>query len=304
MKVTGDEVATVSKQQASAEKRKNSLLIVLVLTGAYMAVEVAGGLWTGSLALLADAGHMVTDVGGLALAVFAIKMAERPPSKDKTFGYLRAEILAALTNAIVLVFISLYVMYEAYERFMNPPQVSSLSMSVIAIVGLVVNVIGIMVLRSGSSDSLNLRGAYFEVVSDLLTSIGVIAAGVIMQFTGWYYADPIVSSAIGLLILPRTWILIRDSVSVLLEATPAGLNLDEIRKELKAVKGVSKVHDMHVWALTSGVNYFTAHVVRSQSDSLNAILNSSDKMLREKFPIHHVTIQVEDGEYSEQETHI
>lgn len=294
----------MSELVTGSGKNKKKLVLVLSMTCIYLFVEVAGGIWTGSLALLADAGHMITDVGGLALALFAIKMAERPPTAEKTFGYLRTEILAALANALILIAISIYVLYEAYERFRNPPQVATLAMSGIAIVGLGINIIGIYVLRSSSTESLNLKGAYFEVMSDLLTSIGVIIAGVVMWLTGWYYADPLISAGIGLFILPRTWILLRDATSILLEATPAGLDLSKIRECLSSIEGIKKVHDVHVWALTSGVNYLTAHVVRSYDTRLNLILISAHAMLKEKFPITHVTVQVEDEGFSEKETHI
>jgi len=190
-----------------AGRNKRRLAIVLGLTTLYLIAEVVGGLLTGSLALLADAGHMLTDVAGLGLALLAIRFAERPATPERTYGFYRVEILAALANAVILIFISFYILYEAYGRFMNPPEVESKVMLLIAGIGLVINVVGILVLRAGASESLNMKGAYFEVLSDLLTSVGVIIAGLIMLTTGWYYADPLLSAGLGLFILPRTWML-------------------------------------------------------------------------------------------------
>src|SRR5581483_8173198 len=199
-----------------AGRHQRPLVMSLLLTSGYLMAEVIGGLLTHSLALLADAGHMLTDAGGLALSLFAIRFAARPATSERTYGYYRAEILAALANAVVLVGISIYILIEAYERFRNPPEVASGVMLVIALVGLAVNLIGMVILRAGSSESLNLRGAYFEVLSDMLSSIGVILAAGVMWLTGWRYADPLVSAGIGLFILPRTWALLRQAVGVLL----------------------------------------------------------------------------------------
>ena len=230
---------------SAAGKNKKRLAIVLALTSAYLVAEVIGGLLTHSLALLADAGHMLTDVAGLILALFAIRFAERPATPERTYGYYRIEILVALVNAVVLIGISLYILYEAYERFRNPPEIQSGGMLAVALVGLVVNIAGIYLLKSASEESLNMKGAYFEVLSDMLTSIGVIAAGIIMLTTGWYYADPIISAGIGVFILPRTWMLLRDAVGVLLEGTPHDVNLAALRESIRTVEGVADVHDLH-----------------------------------------------------------
>ncbi|MGI0016822.1 MAG: cation diffusion facilitator family transporter, partial [Nitrososphaera sp.] len=204
-----------------AGQNKRRLAIVFGLTFVYLFAEVIGGLLTRSLALLADAGHMLTDVAGLGLALFAIKFAERPATPERTYGYYRVEILAAQTNAIVLIGISFYILYEAYRRFLDPPEVASKPMLLIASIGLIVNLAGLLILRAGSFESLNIKGAYFEVLSDMLTSVGVIIAGIVMWTTGWYYADPLISAGIGLFILPRTWKLLREAVGVLLEGTPS-----------------------------------------------------------------------------------
>ena len=222
--------------QSASSRNKKSLAIVFGLTSLYLAVEVIGGLWTGSLALLADAGHMLTDVAGVGLALLAIWFAERPASPARTYGYYRVEILAALTNAVVLILISLYILYEAYQRFKDPPEVQSAGMLGVASVGLVVNIIGIYVLRGGSRESLNMKGAYFEVLSDMLTSIGVIVAGTIMLTTGWYYADPIISAGIGLFILPRTWALLKDLICAVLKPCTCAVVRARIPALLKPAK--------------------------------------------------------------------
>lgn len=295
----------MSGNQASAGyKNKKNLVTVLLLTGSYLVAEVIGGIVTGSLALLADAGHMLTDVGGLALALFAINMTQKAASAKRTYGYYRAEILAALTNAVVLIGISLYILYEAYQRFRNPPEVSSTTMLIVASLGLIINIIGMLILRKGSQESLNMKGAYFEVLSDMLTSIGVIIAAVIMLTTGWYYADPIVSAGIGLFILPRTWILLKDAVGVLLEGTPADVNVDEVRSGILKIPGTKAVHDLHVWALTSGYNAMSGHIVINEGLNYNDTLTLINETITANFKIHHTTIQLEVGDYKETETHL
>lgn len=265
----------------------------LALTSAFLLLEVVAGFTTGSLALLADAGHMLTDVGGLALALFAIRMAQRPATPERTYGFYRVEILAALANAVVLLLVSGFVLVEAYGRFRQPPTVASLPMLAVAVVGLLVNGGSILLLRSGSSDSLNMKGAYFEVLSDAVSSVGVIVAAGIMWWTGWYYADPLVSAGIGLFIVPRTWRLISDAVGVLLEGTPADVNLAELRRALTSLDGVREVHDLHVWTLTSGVNAISAHVVADPLSSAGDLLERVRHCALHEFRIAHVTIQVE-----------
>ena len=279
-------------------------MIVFGLTFFYLIVEVIGGLWTGSLALLADAGHMLTDVAGVGLALLAIWFAEKPASPERTYGYYRVEILAALTNAVVLIFISLYILYEAYERFKNPPEVQSGAMIGVAVIGLVINVIGVYILRSGSKESLNMKGAYFEVLSDMLTSIGVILAGVIMLTTGWYYADPIISAGIGLFILPRTWALLKDAVAVLLEGTPSDVNIAALREKLSGIEGVAEIHDLHVWSLTSGVNALSVHTVLAEGAGHDEVLQRVHDTCTSGFKIAHVTAQTERPEFSRHETHL
>lgn len=280
------------------------MVIVLALSSTYLVAEVVGGVLTGSLALLADAGHMLTDVAGVGLALFAMTLSERPATPERTYGYYRAEILAALANGVILVGISGYVLYEAYRRFRDPPEVASSSMLVVASVGLVVNVVGLLVLREGSQKSLNMKGAYFEVVSDALTSVAVIIAGLIMWTTGWYYADPLLSAAIGLFILPRTWMLLREAVGILLEGTPANLSLGTIREAINSLPGVTGVHDLHVWTITSGRNALSVHVVAVDGASSSAIVSDVQRTVLERFEISHATVQVEPAGHAETEVHL
>lgn len=287
-----------------AGANKRNLTIVFALTATYLVVEVIGGVVTGSLALLADAGHMLTDVAGVGLALLAIRFAERPATPERTYGYYRVEILAALANAIVLIGISLYVLYEAWERFRNPPPVESRGMLLVATLGLAVNLVGVAILRKGSKESLNMKGAYFEVLSDALASVAVIVAAAIMWLTEWYYADPILSAAIGLFILPRTWILLREAVGILLEGTPSGVNLAAIREAVGGVAGVQEMHDLHVWTLTSGMNAMSAHVVVTDPARYAEVLGAVHDVITSSFPIAHVTIQIENADWRDCETHL
>jgi cobalt-zinc-cadmium efflux system protein len=289
---------------SAAGRNKRRLAIVLGLTTLYLLAEVVGGLLTHSLALLADAGHMLTDVAGLGMALLAIRFAEREATPEHTYGFYRVEILAALTNAVVLVGISFYVLYEAYERFRNPPEVQSAAMLLVALVGLAVNIAGIFILRAGAGESLNMKGDYFEVLSDLLTSVGVIVAGVVMLTTGWYYADPLISAGIGLFILPRTWLLLRDAVGVLLEGTPSDVNITAVRKGIEGVPGVAGVHDLHVWSLTSGVNAMSVHAVLAAGAKHDEVLAAVQRYVTANFKISHVTVQVESEGCAAWETHL
>jgi len=289
---------------SAAGRNKKPLMIVLCLTFFYLIVEVIGGFWTGSLALLADAGHMLTDVAGVGLALLAIRFAEKPASPERTYGYYRVEILAAMTNAIILIFISIYILYEAYERFKNPPEVQSAAMIGVASIGLVVNIVGMVILRSGSKESLNMKGAYYEVLSDTLTSVGVIIAGIIMLTTGWYYADPLISAGIGLFILPRTWALLKDAVAVLLEGTPSDVNIANVRDKLSKIEGVAEIHDLHVWSLTSGVNALSVHAVLADGAEHDDVLQRVHNSCTSEFKIAHVTAQTEREGFACHETHI
>ena len=277
-------------------RNRRLLWITFGLTLTYFCVEVAGGVLTNSLALLADAAHMLTDVGGLGLALFAAWMSTKPLTPAKTYGYYRVEILAALTNAVVLFLLSFYILYEAYGRFREPPEVSSLPMLAVAAVGLVVNLIGIWLLRGTAKESLNMQGAFLEVVSDLLSSVGVLLAGGIMWATGWFYADPIFSVVIGLFILPRTWKLMTQAVNVLLEATPAHISLADVERAMLGVDGVASVHDLHVWTITSGIDALSAHVVVADAVQPPVAATVTDRLaavLEDRFKLAHSTIQVE-----------
>jgi cobalt-zinc-cadmium efflux system protein len=287
-----------------ASRNKKRLVIVLALTTTYLIAEVFAGLLTHSLALLADAGHMLTDVAGLGLALMAIQFAERPATPQRTYGFYRVEILAALANSVVLIGISVYILYEAYHRFRNPPEVQSQAMLAVASIGLLINLVGIYLLRAASKESLNMKGAYYEVFSDLLTSIGVIVAAITMLTTGWYYADPLISAGIGLFILPRTWMLLRDAVGVLLEGAPTDVNLAAMREALGNVAGVASVHDLHVWSLTSGVNAMSVHAVLADHALHDEVLASVQRKVTSEFKIAHATVQVECRGCAAYETHL
>ena len=298
------EAKTQIQTPSAASRHKKNLLIVLCLSGTYLIAEVIGGIITNSLALLADAAHMLTDVVGLLLAFIAIKIGEKKADSSRTFGYYRTEILAAVINAVVLLGISIYVLFEAYQRFQNPPEVQSKSMLIVAGIGLLVNVIGMMILRKGSEGSLNMKGAYFEVLSDMLTSVGVMIAGIIMLTTGWYYADPLISAAIGLLIFPRTLRLLKEAINVLLEGTPNDVDIHQLRKSLEETPGVKNVHDLHVWSLTSSVNAMSAHIVKDTGTSQSQLLKTLTDTTVENFKINHTTFQIEEEGYEENEVHL
>lgn len=294
----------MTHQHSAAGQHQSALVWTLLLTSAFLLAEVVGGVLTGSLALLADAGHMLTDAGGLALALFAIRFAARPATPERTYGYYRAEILAALANAVVLIGISIVILFEAYERFRKPPDIDSGWMLAIAAVGLAVNLVSMRMLQAGSSESLNLRGAYFEVLADMVSSLGVLLAAGVLWLTGWRYADPLVSAGIGLFILPRTWLLLRQAVGVLLEGTPSDVNLESVRAALAGAAGVRGVHDLHVWSLTSGMNALSAHIVCQEAVSRDELLRRLHDQITSTFPIRHVTLQLEAEECAQSETHL
>lgn len=285
------EVATSSATPAG--RNKSRLIAALALTTTFMVVEVIGGLWTGSLALLADAAHMLTDAGGLALALIAIRFAERPATPQKTYGYVRAEVLSALTNAVVLLLLTIYILYEAYQRFLSPPEVLGIPMLAVAVVGLMINLISMKLLSAGSSQSLNVKGAYFEVLSDMLGSLGVIVAAVIVTATGWTLADPLIGAGIGLFIVPRTWILLKQAIHILLEGTPPEINIALLKQKLLAVSGVTDVHDLHVWTITSGVDAMSCHLVVSEMGQAHSALLGAQAAMKSSFGLTHTTIQVE-----------
>lgn len=279
--------------RTAAGRHTGRLIWTLGLTAGFLLIEVVGGLWTGSLALLADAGHMLTDVGGLSLALLAVWFAGKPPTPAHTYGYLRMEIFAALTNGVVLSGVAVFVLYEAYRRLWAPPEILAGPMLAIAILGLGVNLIGMWLLRGGAGESLNLRGAYLELLGDALGSLGVILAAVIIQTTGLYLADPVISAGIGLLILPRTWGVMRQAVHILMEGVPPHLDIREIETAMAAAHGVRAVHDLHVWTLTSGKEALSAHVLVDDLADGQHILLDLQQLLHERFGIEHITIQLE-----------
>ena len=282
-----------SHGHSAAGASRVRLRIVLALVVAYLLVEVVGSLLTNSLALLADAGHMLTDAVGVAMALLAIHFAARPATATKSFGYYRLEILAAIGNAILLLGVSAFILYEALQRFGAPQEVQSVPMLAIAGVGLVVNLVAIRLLSAGARTSLNLRGAYLEVLGDLLGSLAVLVAGIVILTTGWTPADPIASVLIALLILPRTWNLLREAVDVLLQETPEGVNLDEVRAHLLEAEGVAEAHDLHAWALTSGMNVVSAHVIIEPGADPARVLDEICACLSDDFDMEHSTIQLE-----------
>jgi cobalt-zinc-cadmium efflux system protein len=286
----------------SANRR--ALTIALALTSGFMVAEVVGGLLTGSLALLADAGHMLSDAFSLALALFAVWLAGRPATPQRSFGYQRAEILAALANGLSLVAISIWIFVEAYRRLDDPPEILAGWLLVIALVGLVVNVAAAIVLRRGEGESLNVSAAMRHVLADLAGSVGVMVAALVILITGWRYADPLVSVLIGLLVLASAWPVLRDSIRILLEASPRGIDPDEVGRRMAGVPGVKEVHDLHVWTITSGFPALSAHVLVGSGDDCHARRRELERLLRDRFGIEHTTLQVDhehDGELIELE---
>jgi cobalt-zinc-cadmium efflux system protein len=273
---------------------RRRLALVLGLSSAYLAVEVVAGFLTGSLALLADAGHMLTDVAGLVLALAAMKLAERRPSPRRTYGYHRVEILAALSNGFVLLVVAGYILGEAWARLKSPHPVASVEVLVVAFVGLLVNVAGALLLRHGSRASLNVRGAYNEVLADALSSVGVIIGAAVITATGWYWVDPFVAVVIALFVLPRTYALLREAVQVLLEGTPREVDITALRAAMEEVPGVKAVHDLHVWTLTSGVHALSAHAILQEGAAHGPVLVALRMRVTGGFPISHVTVQLEE----------
>lgn len=277
----------------ASRANEKTLWCVLALTATYLIVEIIGGILTSSLALWSDAAHMFTDSVGLAIALAAIRIARKPADRKRTFGYYRFEILAAAFNASLLVGVALFILWDAVQRFIEPVPIQSTGMLLIATVGLLVNFASMQLLQRGSRGSLNLKGAYLEVWSDMIGSLGVIAAALIIHFTGWLWVDALVAAAIGLWVMPRTWILLKESLNILLEGIPKGIELDAIEQALLAVPGVGAVHDLHVWSLTSGKNSLTVHLVLAGEGEEQAVLASAQRVLAEQFAIHHTTVQVE-----------
>lgn len=278
-----------------ANTRRIGLVLALVVL--YMFAEVIGGIVTNSLALLADAGHMLADAGALALSLFALWIAQRPPTASHTYGFYRTEILAALANGVTLVAISIFVFFEAAQRFGDPPAVEGGLMMVIAAGGLVINLLGLWFLHGGRQESLNVRGAWLHVLSDALGSVGTLAAGALIWALGWDWADPAASVAIGALVLWSSWSLLRDTVGILMERAPGHIDVDEVRGALASVPGVLAAHDLHVWTITSGMVALSAHVHSDDATPAGPLLQQIARTLHDRFGIHHVTIQVEPEDF-------
>ena len=287
-------------------RHRKRLIAVLAITLAVVLVQLVGAALSGSLALLADAGHMLSDAAGVTIALLAAWIAGRPASDQRTYGYQRAEVLAALANALILIVISVVIFSEAIRRIGSAPEVQTGIMLSAAILGLVANLVSLVILHGAHEESLNVRGAYLEVLGDLLGSLAVIAAAVIILLTGYQGADTIASVVIALMILPRAWSLLRDVVDVLLEASPKGVEVQMIREHILSVDGVSDVHDIHIWTITSGVPVFSAHVV-VEDGVLNArgadqLLDQLTACLGSHFDTDHCTFQLEPASHSEHES--
>lgn len=283
-----------------AARNRRRLALVLALSAAYTLAEVAGGLASNSLALLADAGHMLSDVGALGLSLFAAWLARQPATPRRTYGYHRTEILAALVNGGTLVAVSIYIFVEAWQRLRRPPEIEAPLMMAVAAGGLAVNLAGLFILRGGKGESLNVRGAWLHVLTDALGSVQAIAAGALVWAFGWRLADPVASALIGLLILYSSWSLLRETLAVLMEEAPGHIDVDRVRDAILDVQDVREVHDLHVWTITSGRESLSAHVVTADRRSPREVLADIRRALHDRFGIHHVTIQVEPEEAAEE----
>ncbi len=281
------------------------LLVVLGVTATVMVVEVVGGLLTGSLALLADAGHMLTDVAAIGLSVLAIRFAAKAPTLERTFGYYRAEILAAVVNSLLLFGVAVLILVEAGRRFAGDPEVDGGQMLAFAVVGVVANLGCLLLLRPGAAESLNVRAAYLEVLGDLLGSVAVVVAALVIAVSGWQQADPVASVLVALMILPRTWSLLREAVDILLEATPKDVDLNEIRAHILELDGVLDAHDLHVWTITSGMPVLSVHVVVDDETLADGgggrVLDRLGTCLADHFDVEHCTFQLEPAGHADHE---
>ncbi len=286
---------------ASASGRHlGRLAAAFTVTAVFMVVEIVAGIATGSLALLSDGAHMVTDVLGVGLALAAIVAARRSRrTPGRTFGLYRAEVLAALANAVLLFGVAGYVLYEAATRFSSPPAVPGLPVVLVALTGLAANIVAFLLLRKGAEESLNLRGAYLEVVADMIGSVGVLVSGLVTLLFGWQYADPIIGVAIGLFVLPRTWTLAKRSLRILFQHAPERVDVDALTGALGRLPGVGEVHDVHVWTLTSGMEVASAHLTVGPDCDQSAILAAARSLLAAEYQLEHATLQVESGSSAE-----
>ena len=278
---------------SSAPNNEKALWLAFGLTFGFLVAEVVAGVLTRSLALISDAAHMFTDAAALAIALAAIRVARRPADLKRSFGYHRFEILAAAFNALLLFGVAIYILVEAWQRFKQPAAVESTGMLVVATLGMVVNLISMRLLAGGKDASLNIKGAYLEVWSDLLGSIGVIVAAVVIRYTGWSWVDSLVAVAIGLWVLPRTWVLLKESLNILLEGVPDGIDAQAVSQAIQGVPGVTGLHDLHIWALTSGKASLSAHVVHEAAMAPQELIAILRALLHDRFSIEHVTLQCE-----------
>ena len=269
------------------------LTFALILTSIFLVIEIIAGFMTQSLALLSDAAHMFTDAAALAIALAAIKIGKLPADNKRTFGYQRFEILAALFNASMLFMVAIYILFEAYQRFSHPPEIQSMGMMIVAVIGLAINLISMRILLSSSKDSLNVKGAYLEVLSDALGSIGVIIGAAVIYFTGWMWVDTVIAVLIGFWVLPRTWILLKQSVNILLEGVPEEIDIEQLRKDLLSLKGVESIHQLKVWAITSKNVHLTVHLLAPCADR-NALYRDALELLSHEHGITEITLQIED----------
>ena len=280
----------------TAGANSRSLTIALALTGTFLVAELVGAWLFNSLALLSDAAHMFTDAAALAIAQAAIRIGQRPADDKRTYGYRRFEILAAAFNALLLFTVAGFVLYEGIGRFVAPQEVQSLGMLAVAAVGLIINIIAMRVLAGGKDASLNVKGAYLEVWADMLGSIGVIGAAILIYVTGWRWVDPVVAIAIGVWVLPRTWILLRDTTNILLQGVPRGIDLAAVRAAIAELPGVAEVHDLHLWSIAGHDASLTAHVVLLPGGEAAPVRSAVSAMLLDRFAISHATLQMESGE--------
>ena len=283
------------EQEHYAGMGPRPLIITISIVIGVMIAEIVGGLLSHSLALVSDAGHMLVDALALGISIFALYLARRPSSLTRTYGYHRVEIMAALANGTVLILVAVYVFFRAYQRFQDPASIDAPLMLIVAAIGLLANIAGIMLLRKGSQTSLNVRGAFWHVISDTISSVGVIVAGIIIATTGWPYADPLVAMVIGVIILVGALRLVRDFVDILMEAVPRHIQIEDVVQQIKLVPGVGELHDIHVWTITSGIVALSAHVmIEDQMISLSTeVRDNVNRMLADRYGISHTTLQLE-----------
>lgn len=274
-------------------QNEKTLWWALSLTATFLIAEFIGGILLNSLALLSDAAHMLTDAAALAIALAAVRIAKRPTDKRRTYGYHRFEILAATFNALMLFAVAIYILIEAWQRFKSPVHVQSTGMMIIAALGLIINLISMKLLSAGKDKSINLKGAYLEVWSDMLGSLGVIVGGAIIYYTNWVWVDTVVAVAIGLWVLPRTWLLLKESLNLLLEGVPEGIDLEKVEQALLNVQGVLNVHDLHIWGITSGKSSLSCHLVINPQTPITSIYKAAEEVLKSNFSITHTTLQLE-----------